>query len=303
LSPSGARRLDTIFKNSWRSLNWTGTACGTSIDADDHRMPSRPKNPHAPWSTRRTELAFGLVGVLAVLLGLWWLTHRAGSSARTLDAGEPSTERREPGAHGPGADAVVAAALTATERAPRESAAPEAVAAKPATISGRLQLDGYAPYRARVRLRQEGATWEKTVPVDDFGRFYLEDVPAARILLAFEVESMNAEERRLVLPNEHAVEPRAGEVQLVDLDWKTRHVNVHVVTGEDLPRRRSSVEIVGPGYRTRADTNDAGKLRLSLVGSGLFSFRAVLSSGQVGVTEVELEDGEDIDTVVIAPKR
>lgn len=263
-------------------------------------MPSSQESPRPTSRAKRPALVLALAGLLAVPLALWWLAQRGSSGERGLSGRDPGAEASHQGQ--PTAPPEAVAALSAAGRTPLESEGPRVPAElEPATISGRLQIDGYAPYRGRVQLRQDGAGWERTEPIDAYGRFYVEGVPAARILLSFAVESLA--ERQLVLPNEYALDAPPGEIEFVDLDWKTRHVNVHVVTGEDLPLRRSSIEIVGPGYRTSVDTSDNGKSRLSLVGSGLFAFRAVLASGQTGVTELELEDGEDLDSVVIVAER
>lgn len=241
----------------------------------------------------RFPLLTAFVGLGVLLCVVWRLadretSHQRSSFVRETEAGEVELASL----HLPEAAAVVA-----VQRTPLDDGAqaPEVEPAR-STISGRLQIDGFAPYHGKVRLRQENGAWERTAAIDPYGRFYLEQVPAATLSLSFEAAGL--EERKLLLPNAYQVTPAAGEIEFVDLDWKTRQLNVQVVSA-DAPPGQASVVLSGPHYRASFDTNARGKAKLNLIGSGRFSLRAE-RPGQSGAAELELEEGDELDTIVIA---
>jgi hypothetical protein len=110
---------------------------------------------------------------------------------------------------------------------------------------------------------------------------------------------MEAVEGRVLVLPEVVVTPAAGTHAVLDLDWTSRHVNVLVMDEEPLvtPAR---VELEGPSYAASFVTNEHGKARLALVGGGSFVFRAELPSGRRGEVAVELDDGEELDTILIS---
>ena len=230
-----------------------------------------------------------------LLIGVTWFAKRGTWEPRRSDEPEAATRTSAlpPQPH----------PLTATpesQRTPTPSAA-EAPSAPsettPATISGRLVIDEYAPSKGRVHLQTADGAWERRIGIDPWGRFYLEGVPPTELLLAFEADGLF--ERQLVLPNLFAVHPAPGELHFVDLNWTTRHLNVQVAE-PDLIAAPLEVELIGPNYRTRFLTNERGKARLSLVGSGNFTLRTVLPTGvRVEASEELAEEGE-LETIVIA---
>lgn len=164
-----------------------------------------------------------------------------------------------------------------------------------ASITGRLQVDGSSPYHGKVRIDSQGDAWQHTATIDPYGRFYVEGVPPSKLTLSFEMEWLA--ERQLLLPT-FTTTPAPGKTEVVDLDWSTRHVDVRVVSGTEVPGQ-ARVDIHGPNYQASFDTNERGKAKLSLVGSGSFSFRADLPSGRRGEAGVELHAGDELETVVI----
>ena len=257
-------------------------------------MSMREKTP----SRTGFSLLAIFVGLGALSSAVWWFADRG-----------PSSQRSSLARDGAGNDLQLAslhlpeplAAGADVQRSPLDGGAKAPVVElAPATISGRLQIDGFAPYHGRVHFRRENGVWERTASIDPYGRFYLEGVPAAALSLSFQAEWL--EERPLLLPNEFLFTPAPGKTEFVDLDWKTRQLNVQVVAGDDLPSR-ARVDIAGPNYRASFDTNERGKAKLSLVGSGRFSLRAELPSGKSGEAAVELEEGDELETVVISAER
>jgi hypothetical protein len=251
----------------------------------------------------RASLAATFLVAGALLCAVWSFADRGPSTSEPGGARAPAdasagvarmgVAKAHPAPELEPAPALVRTPVEAEAR--RES--PEVAAT--ATISGRLQIDGFAPYHASVRLK-DGGGWDRAAPIDPYGRFHVEGVPAARLSLSFEAAGLEA--RKVLLPNELELTPAAGEIEFVDLDWKTRQLNVRVVDGDE-PPGRARVDVEGPSYRASFDTSERGKAELSLVGSGLFSFRAELSSGRRGETTVELDEDSELDTVVIATER
>lgn len=234
-------------------------------------------------------------GLGALLCAVWWFADRAPAGDRSVVARAPESAREQP------AEVLRAGTLDAphgSRRTPIESEASTSAAVEslaPATISGRLQVDGLAPYHGEVRIEAENGPWQHTATIDPYGRFYIEGVPPSRLTLSFEMEWLA--ERQLLLPAA-VTTPVPGKTEVVDLDWRTRHVDVRVVNGDEAPGQ-ASVDIHGPHYQASFDTNEQGKAKLSLVGNGSFSFRAALPSGRRGEASVELHEGDELETVVI----
>src|SRR5262245_42976724 len=270
---TGGRNASTI---AWKRNRSHGSG-EKDLVATSTRAGSRERmSTHS--SDRSPSLATALVAAGAILSVVWFL---AGRSPVTAHSG-PAPEVEVAGGRSREEESL----LARTELAPaadlrRTQVAPASVplVEQPglATLNGRLQVDGFAPYHGRVVVREVEGERSWTGAIDRYGRFFVPDVPAAELSLSFEME-WNNEERQLLLPSV-PVTPAAGAVQVVDLDWTTRHVNVTVVddVGAASPAR---VELSGPNYAATLDTNERGKARLSLIGGGSFSFRARLPSGR-----------------------
>ncbi len=244
-------------------------------------------------------LLLACVALGALLYVLWSLVQRSplgGKEARTqtrvaveveraLRPTAPRPEVRDPervsNADGPAGEPVAT------------SATPEL-----ATVSGRLTIDGLAPDGGRVRLRAVDASWEAAAVLDYEGRFGFTAVPARELTLAFELLDLEPLDARQLLLPEVGVRPQPGQAEDLQLDWKTRQVNVRVVS--DAPEGcRARVQLEGPRYAASLETDDAGKAHLGLVGDGSFRFRAVQRSGREGESELELAGDSDLETVVI----
>jgi len=254
----------------------------------------RAAHPRAP--SRGPTLAGLIAGCLALALVVVAGQRLLGQRVRVeaLAGTEPvgsSTERADP--------LVAGGELPGTRVALAESA--PAVAEPPATsrLTGRLQVNGYAALRGRVHLSSADGSFERTLVIDDGGRFYCKEVPATPLFAAFEAEGVF--DRQLVLPDHYEILPRAGELTVVDLDWWTRHLNLVVHAEDGLPGP-ARVELRGPGYETEFSVDPSGLQRLELVGEGFFTLRAVTPAGRVGEVELELEAGDDLDTAVLVAR-
>lgn len=244
---------------------------------------------------RSSSLASALVAAGVILSFLWWLAGRAPAEARSglTRGGALACQREEP--------PIQASAALATSsdlrRTPVEPAGTNP-AEQPglATLNGRLQVDGFAPYQGKVLIREVDRDRTRVAQIDLYGRFFVEDVPAARLSLSFEMEW--SAERQLLLPSV-MVTPAPGETEVLDLDWTTRHVNVQVLEegGAASPAR---VDLQGPDYAASFETDERGKAKLSLVGSGSFSLLASLPSGRSVGAALELHEGDELETVLIA---
>jgi hypothetical protein len=164
------------------------------------------------------------------------------------------------------------------------------------TLTGRLQINGFAARRGRVRLYSEDASFERELVIDGGGRFFCEAVPATPLFATFEADGVF--ERELVLPDRFEIRPIAGEKTVVDLDWWTRHVNI-VVSSEDEVPGPARVRVRGPGYDREVGVDESGLQRLDLVGEGIFTFDTVTPRGLTAQAELELERGDDLDTAVL----
>jgi hypothetical protein len=180
------------------------------------------------------------------------------------------------------------------------SAPAEVAATLPATtgLTGRLQVNGFAARRGRVRIQSNDGGFEQELVIDPYGRFYAEGVPTGKFWLGFEAEGLF--ERQLLLPDRCAFEARAGEIAVVDLDWWTRHVNVYI-GGEEGELRAASVELSGPGYSRTIAVDESGIARLDLVGQGIFTFRARTADGREDDAELDLAADDQLDTVALVP--
>jgi len=255
------------------------------------------KTDRSAFAPRSLVLAFLVLA--AFLLALATLAQRLGTASRRTSV---ASARPDPGVPAP-QPAPARPAAPAAE-APRVAAAPVPAANEPraeptgpATISGRLVLDGFAPFRGTVSLAERGGDWSAFAEIDAGGRFYLEDVPPGTVELSFGAEA--SQERILLLP-EVAVDTRAGEIAFVDLDWHTRHVNVQVL--EESGRGPARLTVQGPGYDREVATNELGKAPLALVGSGLFTFRSRMANGLVSEEQAELDEAEELDSVVLTAR-
>jgi len=273
-------------------------------------MASLPTSvPPARYASRgavHRVLALGVA--LAALLGLaWWLggpglvgPRASGASAQAAEtlrgAGALADARDDEGTR----EALLEPGLGEGEERSPVVAAPEESAAGPATptrLTGKLQINGVAPFRGVVEMRDESGDWTRTLNIDRYGRFQLDEVPDRRLRLSFRAES--SFERPLLLPTVE-VTPATGKLEVLDLDWSTRHLNVKVVGDDEW--RLARVHMRGPGYDTDFETDETGNARLDLVGAGVFTFRAELATGLVGEAELELEEGDELETVVIVPR-
>lgn len=240
-------------------------------------------------------LAWLVSGCLALVLLAW--SARRGFGARSgapepqaVPAPAPGLLARTP--------AEGAARAPAVEREVLAGApAPEAPA--PARLTGRLQVNGYAARRGRVRLRTSDGELLRELAIDAGGRFFCEALPAGRLLAEFEAEGVF--ERTLLLPDRFELETQAGELAVLDLDWWTSHVNV-VVHSEDGLNGPARVALAGPGYDTHVQVDESGCVKLDVVGQGLFTFRTTTPGGLVGEAELELEAGDDLDTAVLVAR-
>ncbi len=242
----------------------------------------------------QASLLSTFVGLGALLCAVWWLADRATSSDRSVVARDPGPafERSVELQPTESPAALRGVQRTALQAESSASAAAEPLA--PANLTGRLQVDGFAPYHGRVRIEADDA-WRHTAVIDPYGRFYVENVPPSKLSLSFEME-WHAE-RQLLLPTVLTT-PEPGKTEVVDLDWRTRQVDVRVRNGDEAPGP-VRVDMRGPSYLASFETNELGKARLSLVGSGSFSFRAALPAGLQGEAEVELYEGDELETVLI----
>ena len=182
-----------------------------------------------------------------------------------------------------------------------ERAAPPAVVEWPALVAGRLTIDGEAPDAlspdgVELTARTQDGSWVRTARLARDGRFTLADLPRTELELSF--QPLSSTERQLLLPFV-ALAPRALQDGELKLDWKTTQVNVRVID-DGQPAVVARVEIEGPSYRTSITTNDKGTARLSLVGAGRFSFRAVQPNGRKGEAALELGADDELTSVVIA---
>lgn len=247
---------------------------------------------------RGRTVLLGAVGAVGLLLAaMAWLAGRGLGVPRQPAEARENERGLDPLAH-LAASAELAPAAGRQDPVQREATTPlPADEPARATISGRLVIDGFAPSRGRVHVRAVRSEWERQVGIDPYGRFYLEGVPPAELLLAFEAEGLF--ERQLVLPNLFPVHPAPGEIHVVDLDWCTRQLNLQVADGDALAGP-VEIELSGPNYRTRFLTNERGKARLSLVGSGDFRFRAELVPGVHVESSEALGDEGELETIVLA---
>jgi hypothetical protein len=176
---------------------------------------------------------------------------------------------------------------------PGANAVPTAVLA-PASITGRLLLDGHPPPEARILLRSEDGTSVGTVPVDHEGRFWLA-CAARAVQLSFELPPGGL--RALVFPRLRVLlEP--GRTTELELDWHPKHVNLRVV-GDPSGWNRARVQVAGPDHETELETGDDGIARLGMVGEGRFTFRATQTSGRRGEAVLELDGDTELESVVI----
>lgn len=240
-----------------------------------------------------------LAGVLAACLALVliaWLTRR-GIEVRSADSGSGDLRQEV-------AQAVLEIAGTNSGASPdaRELAADvpaPAAPPAPARLTGRLQVNGYAASRGKVRLRSGSGDFERQLAVDAGGRFYCESVPPGPLFLGFEADGHF--ERALLLPDRFELVARPGQLEVLDLDWWTRQVNL-VVHSEDGWSGPTWVELRGPGYDTRVKVDESGLARLDVVGQGIFTFRTTTPRGLEAEAELELESGDDLDTAVLVAR-
>lgn len=178
--------------------------------------------------------------------------------------------------------------------APLEPARDSPPAEPPGPIEGRLSLDGSPPQPgARVVYRSADGR-EGWTPLDPEGRFRIE-APAMELVLVFEVQS--ASPRLLLLPRQEA-RAAPGAATRLDLDWRTRQVNLRVVGAAD-GWNQASVHLTGPGHDDRFATGDDGKAGLDLVGSGLYRFEAVHPTGRRGEATLELQPDAELESVLV----
>lgn len=254
-------------------------------------------------SNRTVGLLALLLGACALLGGLGWLLQRPtalerersgasllSSAARSASIGSSVSIRTAlsapalsvPAPSAPTSEANAGATRTATE-------------IPTASLAGRLTIDGSHPRAGKLRLRSHHGTWRREAALDDDGRFLVDRLPPTPLVLAFEIES--GSERALLLP-EVEVTPALESESRLELDWRTKQINLRVVGA--VQAGASTIAIEGPGYRTSVLTNGGGKARLSLVGEGHFSFRATRAGAKLGGTEVDIEADEELITIVLA---
>lgn len=193
----------------------------------------------------------------------------------------------------------MAAAASTRENVAEPVTADSTTVPATAAITGRLQINGFAARRGRVRIRTEAGDYEQELVVDPYGRFYVEGVPAGELRIGFEAEGLF--ERQLVLPDRYPFVARAGELEVLDLDWWTRQVNVFI-GGEEGELRAAEVELSGPGYGCALQVDEGGILRLDLVGQGIFTFHARTRDRREDSAALEFEEGDELDTVALVPR-
>jgi hypothetical protein len=182
------------------------------------------------------------------------------------------------------------------ERELRANVGTPALEPTPATLAGRLVLDGRPPpHGGRVRYRSDDGARDGMAPLDPEGRFWLADVPPAGLVLSFELPASGP--RVLLLPGAK-VRGAEGRPREIYLDWKTKHVNLEVI-GDAAEWNESRVRVTGDGYDAIVPTDEGGELALTLVGAGLVTFRAVLCSGCQGEATLELPEDGGLDSVLI----
>lgn len=243
-------------------------------------------------------LSVACVGFAALLCVLWLFAQRSSSAGEDVRTGTPAAAgRTEPLRRvEPPQEPDPARVSVAVEPPAEPEAAP--AGSGPATVSGRLTIDGLAPDEGRARLRVVDGVWAALGVLDHEGRFGFADVPAQALVLAFELVDLEPLEARQLLLPEVEVRPEPGASEDLQLDWRTRQVNVRVVS--DAPEGcRASLRLTGPHTSASLETDDAGKARLSLVGDGTFRFHALQRSGREGESELELGGESELESVVI----
>ncbi len=240
-------------------------------------------------------------GVVALLCGLWLPFPRRKETARVLAESEPAPIEaaavRPPELAAPTLAAlrVAAGRESGDERARESLAGAPAAEDAPATIAGRVILDGRPPLAGgRILFRSDDGTRAGSVLVDHEGRFWLQARPSEELVLSFDLEP--SDQRVLLLPEQRI--RASGPTTELDLDWRTKHVNLKVF-GDGAGGNRAQVDVAGPDCAASIETGDDGRAALTLVGAGLFTFRAVLPSGRRGEATLELVEGTDLDSVVI----
>jgi hypothetical protein len=244
---------------------------------------------------RSRALLVGAIALGCALLWLVWFRVRRTSHTGQVVDSAPSPEGLPQAASDP------PALEAGPQRVPLQAAGPARVqelqtarAGPAATLTGFLTIDESPPAEGTVFLRAEELGWEQSVAIQE-GGFRVDAVPGARLELSFEIPPQD--ERRVLLPSLE-VFPEPGAVKDLSLHWKTQHVNLRVLRedGQELP---ATVTFTGPGYAASLETDERGKALLGLVGGGLFSFRALARSGGSGEATLELEEGVDLETVLI----
>ena len=271
---------------------------------DTRKSPVRRFLPSVPMANRSNASLIG-ASALGALLCLLVLKFRRTSGA-SREPGRPAREVAGPASASVLAPAAASPIDSDSQRValgdvpPAEQAADAVTSSHtlPATVTGRVRLYGSPPDGGKCVLRSADGTFERSAALDLEGRFRFGTVPGAKLELSFELQSTDA--RQLLLPSVE-VAPAAGAVQELDLDWEPRHVNVRVL-GDGPGGNRARLEVEGPRTRANLDTDEVGKARLSVVGQGLFTFRAVQPCGRQGATTLELEEGAGLDSVVITAK-
>ncbi len=243
-------------------------------------------------------LSVTCVGFALLLYALWLFAQRSSSAREEVRTGTHAAagvdESLRPAVLPEGPDpARVSVAL---EPLAEPEAAP--ISSVPGTVFGRLTIDGLAPDGGRARLHAADGPWAALTGLDHEGRFGFADVPAQALLLTFELVDLEPLEKRQLLLPEVEIRPEPGASEDLQLDWRTRQVNVRVVS--DAPEgSRASLRLTGPHTSASLETDDAGKARLNLVGDGTFRFHALQRSGREGESVLELAGESDLESVVI----
>jgi hypothetical protein len=173
-------------------------------------------------------------------------------------------------------------------------------AAEPTTLSARLRLDGEAVHGGWVYLASvDGASRWRTA-IDFEGRFHLRSVPIEPVTLSFELPPA-MHERTLITPTLELT-PQPGLPLELELDWRARQINLRVLDADQLGSP-AHVDVSGPHLTASLDTGPDGTARLAVNDSGHFRFHARARGGQEGEAELELEPGEDLDSVLVEMHR
>ena len=238
-----------------------------------------------------------VVASLALLLAVFAWLGRDGratrvSAAQAGEARAPATVRAaalEP--------ARAAAGRSSTDARPAQpEPAVRGSAAPPGAIHGRIALDGRAPPEGTlVRVSASGSATSAAFALDSSGRFHVEGVAPGASTLSFVWPALDG---RLVLAPQRTVVIAPGATREVELEWRSRHVNLKV-TGDPGGWNRARVQLAGPATAAELETDDEGRASLTLLEAGTFRLRAVHASGRAGSTVLELADDSDLESAVI----